>query len=79
MTMPASPQLSALRSAPAGRPAAPRPGPARTMPQSAFARAMAQANAQNMAFRQQIAASGATAQNGSASETCAPTPDALQR
>jgi soluble lytic murein transglycosylase-like protein len=36
------------------------------MPQSAFAREMAQANAQNMAFRQQIAASGATAQNGSA-------------
>jgi soluble lytic murein transglycosylase-like protein len=65
MTVPGYSQLSALRATAAGRQAAPRPGPARSMPQNAFAQALAQANAQNMAFREQIAASAATAQDGS--------------
>ena len=38
-----------------------KPGPARNMPQNAFAQALAQANAQNVAFRNQINVPGAAA------------------
>src|SRR5688572_9457265 len=58
MTMPASSQSPALRttgpSRPGLRPAGTRPTPARNTPQNAFAQALAQANAQNQAFRNQI-------------------------
>ena len=44
------------------RPPGMKPAPARNTPQNAFAQALAQANAQNLAFRNQLTAQGAAAQ-----------------
>jgi soluble lytic murein transglycosylase-like protein len=66
MTLPANVQTQSLRttgpSRPGMRPPGAKPAPARNTPRNAFAQALAQANAQNLAFRNQIASQGATAQ-----------------
>jgi soluble lytic murein transglycosylase-like protein len=63
MTMPTSYQSPALRttgpSRPGMRPPGTRPAPARNTPQNAFAQALAQANAQNQAFRNSLPSAAA--------------------
>ena len=65
MTMPTTYQSPALRttgpSRPGMRPPGTKPAPARNTPQNAFAQALAQANAQNQAFRSQIGVAGTAA------------------